>query len=228
MYARGSTTVLHKLFVLLQLVVRSRTGNTSNYCLSNSSETSTYESVPSLEDRGFSWRLNPPGVYFCLCLAFSLAWRTLSPVSINSSAALSPLLLALPSQCPTPPSFPSVCTDPWGPRLPPRARHNPPSIDISAGLRWRAERVSQKGDAPSYTTENILGMEWETVAGNERSVVLHVLAHCLQIGHIIHQWLSSRHFTHCSYDYCISCKCRQLEDDVLLLVCIMAWNTFRA
>lgn len=82
--------------------------------------------------------------YFSLRLAFSSASELLSLVSINSTAALSPPLAALPSRCPTPSSFPSVCTDPPGPWLPPRARHGPPSINISAGLHWRAAQFLRK------------------------------------------------------------------------------------
>lgn len=157
-------------------------GDMSNYCLSAFSWSTVqlqwecykycrggYYLHISHKDRGSIWLPEPPGdcfreeYFFSLCLAFSSA---LSLVSINSTAASSPPLAALPSQCPTPSSFPSVCTDPWGPRLPPGARHGPTSINISAGLHWWAERVSQNGSEPSDISEKVLGMEWATLMGN--------------------------------------------------------------
>lgn len=103
----------------------------------------------------FGYRNHPGIVFRSRILLFSLSCcqlgfgGLLSLMSINSTAALSPPRAALPSQCPTPSSFPSVCTDPRGPRLPPRARHGPTSINISAGLHWWAERAVQNGPEPS-------------------------------------------------------------------------------
>lgn len=106
--------------------------------------------------------------------------RALSLVSINSTAALSPPLAALPSQCPTPSSFPSVCMDPRGPRLPPGARHGPTSINISAGLRWWAERVSERIRAKWHFWErsgNGMRKFWWEMGIKRLWVVLHVPAH---------------------------------------------------
>lgn len=103
--------------------------------------------------------LSEQNISFLFILLSARLRRALSPVSINSTAALGPPLAALPSQCPTPSSFPSVCTDPWGPRLPPGARHGPTSINISAGLRWWAERLSQNTSEPSDISEKVLGMD---------------------------------------------------------------------
>lgn len=142
--------------------VRCGSSDGSNYCLSSVSWSTVHKYyrgrylLVSHGDRGSIWLPKPPGDCFrSRILLFSLSCcqlgfgGLLSLMSINSTAALSPPRAALPSQCPTPSSFPSVCTDPRGPRLPPRARHGPTSIDISAGLHWWAERAAQNGPEPS-------------------------------------------------------------------------------
>lgn len=122
----------------------------ANCCLSVSCDTSssreTTANILLLSHlyRSSIWLPKLPGdcfvaEYFFVLLSAQHS-RAPSLVSINTTAALSPPLAALLSLCPTPSSFPSVCTDPWGPPwLPDGARHGPTSINISAGLCWWAE-----------------------------------------------------------------------------------------
>lgn len=172
---------------------RHGSGDMSNYCLSAVSRSSVqlqqecyryyrgrYLHV-SNKERGSIWLPNVPGDCFRAEYFFSLSCfqlqRALSLMSINIAAALSPPLAALPSQCPTPSSFPSVCTDPRGPRRPPRARRGPASINISAGLRRWAERVSQNGSQWHFGESSGNGARNSELVLKWLAVVLHVLAH---------------------------------------------------
>lgn len=173
--------------------VRYGIGDMSNYCLSAVSWSivqlqwesykyyrGRYNLHVSHKDRGSIWLPKPPGdcfrteYFFSLRLAFSSA---LSLVSINSTAALSPPLAALPSQCPTPSSFPSVYRDPWGPRLPPWSQtwsninqYLCRAALVSGFLRTHQSQVTFLGKFWEWTLWWEMGFKW-------LSVVLHVLAH---------------------------------------------------